>query len=76
MLSAFRTLEPETQSRMRKMLSDLFSSGASEAARAILPGTFRHVPESPAPVAALVEKVKARQEELWERLRPDHSPRG
>jgi len=41
LFSAFRRLEPETRSEMRRMLGDLFSSGASEAARVLLPVTFR-----------------------------------
>lgn len=41
LFAAFRKLEPETRTRARRMLGELFSSGASEAVRLILPGTFR-----------------------------------
>ena len=50
MLSAFRRLEPETRVRVRKMLGDLFASGANEAARMLLPGTFRRIAELPLPL--------------------------
>ena len=50
MLSAFRRLEPETRVRVRKMLGDLFASGANEAVRMLLPGAFRHIAELPLPL--------------------------
>ena len=71
LISAFRRLEPETRAEMRRMLTDLFSSGASEAVRMLLPGTFRRFVETPAPVPALARKVKACAEELLVTLRPE-----
>jgi len=71
LFSAFRKLEPETRTEMRRMLGDLFSSGASEAARTLLPSAIRRLVESPAPVTDLVEKVKSKQEELLGKLRPE-----
>lgn len=71
LFSAFRKLEPETRTEMRRMMGDLFSSGASEAARTLLPSALRRFVESPAPVTELVEKVKAKQEELLGKLRPE-----
>ena len=50
LVAAFRRLEPETRGEMRRMLLDLFSSGASEAARLLLPATLRRFVE-PAPAA-------------------------
>lgn len=60
LFAAFRKLEPETRTRTRRILGDLFSSGASEAVRHILPGTFRRR-EAPSPLA---EQVKRKQEEM------------
>lgn len=62
MFSAFRRLEPETRVRTRRILGDLFTSGANEAARLLLPGTFRRFVEprgaAPAqPGAAAVQPV-------------------
>ena len=50
MFSAFRRLEPETRAKVRRMLGELFASGANEAARMLLPGTFRRFAEMPLPL--------------------------
>ena len=47
LFSAFRRLEPGVRSEMRRMLGELFSSGASEAARMLLTVTFRVFGELP-----------------------------
>ena len=44
MFGAFRKLEPETRQQARRMLGELFTSGASEAVRLLLPGTFHRAP--------------------------------
>ena len=69
--SAFRKLEPDVRTEIRRMLGELFSSGASETVRILLPGTFRRFIENPSPVTGLLEKVKTRQEELLEKIRPE-----
>ena len=74
MFSAFRKLEPETRVEMRRMLGELFSSGASEAVRMLLPGTFRHAVEGVAPVSALVERIKAHKEEHTDGPRREEEP--
>lgn len=68
LFSAFRKLEPQTRMEMRRMLGDLFSSGASEAARMLLPSALRRFVESSAPVTEPVEKGKAKQEKQLEKL--------
>jgi hypothetical protein len=50
LFAAFRRLEPEVRSETLRLLGDLFSSKASDAARALLPAAFRRIgEESPPP---------------------------
>ncbi|MEA4929119.1 MAG: Mbeg1-like protein [Candidatus Limiplasma sp.] len=70
LMAAFRHLEPETRAAMRRMLGDLFSSGANEAVRTLLPGTFRRFVETPATALPLAERVRARSADLLHSLRP------
>ncbi|HNW87024.1 MAG TPA: DUF2974 domain-containing protein [Candidatus Limiplasma sp.] len=71
MVSAFRKLEPEVRVEMRRMLSDLFTSSANETVRKLLPAVFRRASDNPSPIAGMVEKARARQATLRERLRPE-----
>ncbi len=48
LFSAFRRLEPDTRARARRILGELFTSGASETVRLLLPSTFRRFAETPA----------------------------
>lgn len=58
LFAAFRKLEPETRAEMNRLLGGLFTSGASEAARAILPATFRRLVD---PSASLAGRLHGRQ---------------
>lgn len=62
LFSAFRRLEPGVRSEMRRMLGELFSSGASEAARMLLTVTFRVFGELP-PVTLHRERAEDQPEE-------------
>ncbi len=71
LFAAFRKLEPETRAEMNRLLGGLFTSGASEAARAILPATFRRLVD---PSASLAGRLHGRQEELVERVKHKLAP--
>ncbi|NLI20612.1 MAG: DUF2974 domain-containing protein [Clostridiales bacterium] len=47
LIAAFRKLEPEARSELRRLLGELFASGANEAARMLLPAAFRRLVEAP-----------------------------
>jgi hypothetical protein len=66
LFSAFTQLEPDTRARTRRLLGELFASGASETVRLLLPGTFRHprATEPSAPASPLAQQVQKRQEEI------------
>ena len=61
LFSAFRRLEPDVRTEMRRMLGELFSSGASEAARMFLTVTFRVFGELP-PVTLHHERPEEKPE--------------
>jgi hypothetical protein len=57
LIGAFHKLEPDIRAGMRRLLGDLFSSGASEAVRMLLPAAFRHNREVAAPIQQLKQRV-------------------
>ena len=71
--SAFRRLEPDTRAQARRLLADLFTSGASEAVRMLLSVTFRRsaAGEPTAPATPLAESVRKRQAEIAGKLEGD-----
>lgn len=76
LFNAFRKLDPETRAHTRRIIGDLFSSGASEAAHLLLPATMRNTSAITQPATQLAEHLKERQahvkekqEEIRERLR-------
>jgi len=69
MLSAVRKLEPETRAEMRRMIRELYATGAGEAVRMLLFAVFRRAAESAPAKAQRLEQVKAREEQLLERLK-------
>lgn len=69
LFSAFRRLPPDTRAQTRRLLGELFTSGASEAVRLLLPGTFRRGPaEEAAPASPLTAQVRKKQEEIADML--------
>lgn len=70
LLSAFRRLPPDTRAQTRRLLGELFTSGASEAVRLLLPGTFRRGPavEDTAPASPLTAQARKKQEEIADML--------
>lgn len=74
MFGAYRRLEPETRDKARRLLGELFSSGASEAVRQLLPATFRRFVEAPPPATPLAEQIRHKQEELAEVLDTESMP--
>ncbi len=64
--SAFRRLPPEKRAQLRRLMGELFTSGANEAVRLLLPGTVRRatVTEPQAPMSPTAELVRRRQEEI------------
>ena len=70
LLHAFRKLEPERRTHLVKVMGELFSSGASEAVRMLLPSALRHFIENPTPPAKLIEQIQQKQVALLQKLRP------
>ncbi|MCE5344459.1 MAG: DUF2974 domain-containing protein [Eubacteriales bacterium] len=75
LIGAFRKLEPEIRTEMRRLLGDLFSSGASETARLLLPAVFRHSGEIATPIQQLHQQVRQQEVELREKIHKIFTPK-
>ncbi|MDD3213495.1 MAG: DUF2974 domain-containing protein [Eubacteriales bacterium] len=69
MLGAVRRLEPERRADMRRIMHELYASGAGEAVRMLLYAVVQRAAESPVSPVPLVERMKTRQQELLEKLK-------
>lgn len=70
MFGAVRKLEPERRADMRRLMRELYASGAGEAVRMLLYAVIQRAAESPVSAFPLVERIKNRQQELLEKLKP------